>query len=238
MKVMVISGTSRGIGKYLSQYYLERNFIVCGCARANSSITHKNYRHFELDISDEKAVISMIKNIQKEFKHIDILLNNAGIASMNPILLTPLKSVENIFNVNFKGTFLLLREVAKVMSLTSKKMQNPHFRIVNFATVATPLRLQGESIYAASKAAIVNFSQIASYELAPFSITINCIAPTPIKTDLIKSVDEKKMNSLINRQAIKRYGEFSDVSNAIDFFINEKSDFITGQCLYLGGING
>ncbi|ASM37466.1 SDR family NAD(P)-dependent oxidoreductase [Campylobacter sputorum] len=238
MKVMVISGTSRGIGKYLSQYYLERNFIVCGCARANSSITHKNYRHFELDISDEKAVISMIKNIQKEFKHIDILLNNAGIASMNPILLTPLKSVENIFNVNFKGTFLLLREVAKVMSLTSKKMQNPHFRIVNFATVATPLRLQGESIYAASKAAIVNFSQIASYELAPFGITINCIGPTPIKTDLIKGVDDKKMNSLINTQAIKRYGEFSDISNTIDFFIDEKSDFITGQCIYLGGING
>lgn len=238
MKIVLISGTSRGIGLELAKHYLSKNFIVCGCARNQSPISHPNYRHFELSVSDEKAVVTMMKNIAKEFSGIDILLNNAGIASMNHILLTPLQSVDKIFDVNFKGTFLLLREAAKLMSLNAKKTQTPHFRIVNFATIATPLRLQGESIYAASKAAIVNFSQVVAYELANFGITINCIAPTPIKTDLIKGVSKSKMDALIERQAIKRYGEFSDVINAIDFFIDEKSDFITGQCLYLGGVNG
>lgn len=237
MKIVLISGTSRGIGFELAKYYLSKDFIVCGCARNDCVISHPNYRHFKLSVSDEKGVNAMIKAIKDEFGTIDILLNNAGIASMNHILLTPLKSVDKIFDVNFKGTFLLLREVAKLMSLNAKKTKTPHFRIVNFATIATPLRLQGESIYAASKAAIVNFSQISAFELANFGITINCIAPTPIKTDLIKGVSSDKLNALISRQAIKRYGEFSDIINVIDFFIDEKSDFITGQCLYLGGVN-
>jgi 3-oxoacyl-[acyl-carrier protein] reductase len=89
MKVIVITGTRKGIGKELAKYYLERGNIVIGCSRGEGSIEHKNYRHFCLDVSDEKAVVDMIKKTKKEFKKIDILLNNAGIAAMNHILTTP-----------------------------------------------------------------------------------------------------------------------------------------------------
>ena len=242
MKVFVITGTRKGIGKELSLHFLNQGYIVCGCSRGESSIAHPNYRHFELDVNDEDRVVDMVKNIKKEFGQIDVLLNNAGIASMNHILLTPYKTMNNIFSTNVFGSFLFLREVGKVMSQNARKLKsegkNPHFRIINFATVATPLRLEGEAIYASSKAAIVNLTQVASFELAEFGITVNAIGPTPIPTDLIKNVPKTKMDALLQRQAIKRFGKFEDCLNVVEFFIDEKSDFISGQVIYLGGVNG
>lgn len=230
-KVVVITGTSKGIGKFLVQYYLLKNYIVIGCSRTKSSINDKNYRHFNLDVCDEKAIVEMIRSIRKEFGKIDILLNNAGIASMNHFITTSYQSVQNIFATNFFGTFLFTREVSKVM------MKQKFGRIVNYTTVAKPLRLEGEAIYAASKAAIENFTQTIAKEVASYGITVNAIGPTPIQTDLIKAVPKEKIAELLNKQAIKRFGTFEDIINAIEFFCDEKSDFITGQIIYLGGVN-
>ena len=116
-------------------------------------------------------------------------------------------------------------------------MKNKCGRIVNFSTVAVPLKLEGEAIYASSKAAIVKLTEIMSKEFANLGITVNAIGPTPIETDLIKSVPKEKMDNLMNVQSIKRYGELSDISNVINFFIKKESDFITGQTVYLGGIS-
>lgn len=230
-KVVVITGTSKGIGKAMALYYLNKNFVVAGCSRSSSPIEHQNYRHFELDITDEKAVVSMIRAIKKEFKKIDILINNAGIASMNHILTTSNESISKIFNTNFLGTFLFTREVAKVM------MKEKYGRVINFSTIAKPLRLEGEAVYAASKAAIESFTQTSSKELSSFNITVNAIGPTPIKTDLIKAVPKDKIEDLLNKQTIKRFGTFEDIINVIDFFIDDRSSFITGQIIYLGGVN-
>ena len=231
-RVILITGTRKGIGKNLTEYYLKKGNIVIGCSRGEGTINHKNYRHFCLNVSDERAVVNMVKKTKKEFGKIDVLINNAGIASMNHILTTPYKTAKKIFDTNFFGSFLFLREVAKIM------MKQKKGRIVNFATVAAPLKLEGEAIYAASKAAIVNLTEVAARELADFNITVNAIGPTPVPTDLIKNVPKDKIDALLNRQAIKRFGEFRDVVNVIDFFIDERSDFITGQVIYLGGVNG
>jgi 3-oxoacyl-[acyl-carrier protein] reductase len=149
---------------------------------------------------------------------------------MNHFLTTPYVTAQNIFNTNFFGTFLCTREVSKVM------MKQKFGRIVNFTTVATALRLEGEAIYAASKAAIENMTQTIAKELATYGITVNAIGPTPIETDLIKAVPKDKIQDLLDSQAIKRFGTFDDIKNVIDFFINEKSNFITGQIIYLGGV--
>lgn len=109
-------------------------------------------------------------------------------------------------------------------------------RIVNFATVATPIKLEGESAYAASKAAVENLTQIMAKEFASFGVTVNAIGPTPVLTDLIRYVPKDKMQALLNRQAIHRFGEMQDITNVIDFYLDAKSDFITGQVLYLGGV--
>lgn len=230
-RIILITGTRKGIGKELAEYYLLNGNIVIGCSRGEKTIDHINYRHFELDVSNEKAVVNMVRNIKKEFGRIDVLLNNAGIASMNHFLTTSFQTVQNIFATNFFGTFLFSREVSKAM------MKQNFGRIVNYTTVASALRLDGEAIYAASKSAVENFTQTIAKEVASYGITVNAIGPTPIETDLIKAVPKNKIQELLDKQAIKRFGNFEDIKNVIDFFISEKSDFITGQIIYLGGVH-
>lgn len=230
-KVILITGNSKGIGKGLSEYYLEKKYLVVGCSRGTSKIEHENYTHFSLDVSDEHSVVRMVRSIKKEFGRIDILLNNAGIASMNHFLTTSTQTVGDVFRTNFVGTFIFSREVSKVM------MKQKFGRIVNYTTVASALRLEGEAIYAASKSAVENLTQTISKELAPYGITVNAIGPTPIPTDLIKMIPDDKIEDLLLKQAIKRLGNLEDVKNVIDFFINDKSDFVTGQVIYLGGVH-
>ncbi len=228
--VMLITGSSRGIGRYLVDHYIARNYRVIGCSRSMSDYTHPNYEHFCLDVVDEPAVTAMFKQIAQRHGRLDIAINNAGAASMNHILLTPLSTLRKLLDVNVVGTFLFTREAAKLMK------KNRFGRIVNFASVATPLKLEGEAVYGAAKAAIVNFTQVTAKELAPLGITVNAIGPTPIETDLIRSVPKDKIEKLVRMQAIQRMGEFRDVSNVIDFFIRPESDFISGQVIYLGGV--
>ena len=91
-------------GRYLAEYYLERGFKVIGCSRGESDLAHDAYRHFEVDVSDEAGVVSMMAAIMAECGGLDILVNNAGIASMNHFLLTPAKTVSRIMDTNVLGT--------------------------------------------------------------------------------------------------------------------------------------
>ena len=226
----IITGTRKGLGKELAEYYLAKGHKVAGCSRGKSTIEHENYQHYEMDVADEKAVISMVRQVKKKFVSIDVLLNNAGIAAMNHILTTPCENAHAVFNTNFFGTFLFSREVAKVM------MRQKTGYIVNYTTVAVPLDLEGEAVYAASKAAIESFTRVSSKELGQFGVRVNAIGPTPVKTDLIRNVPNNKLQKLLDQQALKRFGEFDDVVNVIDFFNSKQSNFVTGQIIYLGGV--
>lgn len=229
-QITLITGTRKGIGKYLVEHYIKRGHIVVGCSREVPDWTFKGYKHYEADVSDEKAVLQIFSGIRKNYGKLDNLINNAGIASMNHAILTPISSVHNVINTNFVGTFLFCREAAKLMQ------KNRYGRIVNFSTVAVPLNLAGEAVYAASKAAIVSLTKTLASEFAQWDITVNAIGPTPIETDLIRNVPEQKMNELLKKQAINKKGSFADVSNVIDFYIKPESSFITGQVIYLGGV--
>lgn len=229
--VTLISGTRKGIGKGLAEYYASKGHIVIGFSRENISWNLENYLHFEGDVNDEVFVVQLLQSIKRKYGRLDHLINNAAIAVMNHSLMTPQKTVNAIFNTNVLGTFLLCREAAKLMK------KNNYGRIVNFSTVAVPLRLDGESIYAASKSAVITLTQILAKEFAPFGITLNALGPTPIKTDLIKSVPKHKIEKIISNQAIKRMGELDDIINVINFFLSPESHFITGQQIYLGGVS-
>lgn len=229
-QVIVITGTSKGLGRYLTEYYLESGYKVAGCSRSDTSIEHGNYRHYNLDVADEKPVVKMVKDVVKNWGRIDILINNAGIASMNHVALTPLNSLRTVMDTNFVGTFLFTREVVKVM------INQKWGRIVNISTVAVPLSLEGESVYVASKSAIEAFTKVVARELAPYNITVNGVGAAPLMTALLRTVPKEKIDKILGMMAIPRIAEFRDVSNVMDFFIKEESDFITGQIVYLGGV--
>lgn len=229
-KIAVITGTRKGIGRYLAEYYLKKGLKVFGCSRGDSDLEDSFYHHYNVDVAVENEVIAMIKDVARQAGRIDYLINNAGIAAMNHSFLTPLSVVESIFKTNVFGTFLFCREAGRIMS------HNKKGRIVNFTTIATPIKLEGESAYASSKAAVENLTKVLAREFSPFNVTVNAVGPTPIYTDLIKNVPKGKMDALLRMQAIHRFGTFEDVSNVIDFFLSEESNFITGQIVYLGGV--
>lgn len=231
-RVILITGTSKGIGASLARHYLDKGWQVAGCSRGEATLEHPDYHHTCLDVGDEKAVTDMVRDCGKRFGGIDALLNNAGIASMNSALLTPGSTMEKVFRTNCFGAFYFAREAAKLM------LRRKSGRIVFFTTVARPLRLEGELAYAASKAAVESLTQVMSRELAPNGITVNAVGPTPVKTDLIRGVSDAAIARLLDRQAIRRLGEFNDVSNVVDFFLLPESEFVTGQVIYLGGVEG
>lgn len=115
-------------------------------------------------------------------------------------------------------------------------VKNKWGRIVNYSTVAVALNLQGELVYSASKVAIEQLTRVLAKEIGESGVTVNAVAPTPIETDLIKNIPIDKLDDLLDRQCIKRFGTFQDVKNVIDFYIRAESDFITAQTIYLGGV--
>jgi len=228
--VLLVTGARKGIGRYLAEHYLKKGYLVEGCSRGQSDISDSAYHHHEVDVADEKGVRSWVADITKRHGRIDVVLNNAAIASMNHVLLTPAKSANRMLEVNVTGTMLVCRDTAKVM------MRRRYGRIVNFTTIVAPIALAGEAVYAASKSAVVTFTRILAFELGQWGITCNSFGATPIMTDMIKGVPKDKVDAVVNNLAIKRLGSHEDCANVCDFFVSPASDNITGQVIYLGGI--
>lgn len=227
--VTLVTGTRKGIGRYLAEYYSGLGHQVIGCSRGDVDWSHDNYRHVCTDVADEAEVKALFRIVRTEFKGLTNLINNAGIASMNHSLLTPAGTVSKILSTNVLGSFLFCREAAKLMRAAK------YGRIVNFSTVAVRYKLEGEAAYVASKAAVEALTDVLSREFAEFGITVNTVAPVPIETDLIRAVPEDKIKALIDRQSVKKFGTFEDVANVTDFFLRPESGMINGQHLYLGG---
>ena len=228
--VMLITGTRKGIGKYLAEYYSKNLYQVIGCSRGLIDYKLDNYQHFCLDISEESSVKKMFTEIRKKYGRLDVLINNAGVNyAHSPLLLVPYESALKTVEVNLLGTFLLSREAAKIMKKKS------FGRIVNLGSMAVKHEVKGEAIYTASKAAIVSLTRVMAKEISSYGITCNTVSPAAIDTDFIKKINNNGLNEVLSRNAIPNVGSLNEVSNTIDWLINTESSAITGQSIYLGG---
>ena len=228
--VVLVTGARKGIGRALAEHLLGRGCQVVGCSRRDAGWEAKGFLHLRVDVSEETQVKSLFREIKRRYGRLDAAINNAAVTSMNHLLLTPAASVEKIMSANVVGTFLVSREAAKLMQ------KRKFGRIVNFSSLAVPMRLAGQSAYVASKASVESLSQVMARELADYGITVNVVGPSPIDTDMIRDLTKDKVEHLIDAMAVRRMGTFADVANVVDFFLRPESDAVTGQVIYLGGI--
>lgn len=228
--VVLVTGASRGIGRALCEHYALAGRPVCGCSRRESDWVHPGYRHFVLDLRDEDAVVSMFGAIAAELGGLEALVNCAGVAALGHTLLARADEARSLFDTNVVAPLVLTREAARLMK---KKRFG---RIVHFTTIAVPLRIEGEALYAASKAAVETMTRITARELARFCITVNAVGPSIVRTEMGSALPADLVAATLAKQAIPRVGELRDVVNVVDFFLRRESDAVTGQVLYLGGV--
>ena len=226
MPTALITGSSQGLGRALAERLLADGWTVHGFARGPQTLTHERFTAHAVDVTDEAAVRSAVGSVA-EAGRIDLLVNNAGAASMNALLLTPGSVADQLMRVNYLGTFHCLQAVGKVM------VRQRAGRIINLTTVAVPLSLEGEAAYVASKAAVEALTRVAAKELAPSGVVVTAAGFGPIDTKLTRAVPKAalaKINAAIGRP------EGTTMVQAVDFLLAHSRSAPAGMVEYLGQI--
>ena len=227
--VMVITGTSKGIGRGLAESFVKKGYLVAGCSRGPATLELEGYQHAQVDVGDEKQVSKWVRSISRAYQRVDVLVCNAGLASATHLLtMTPGEVLEPLLRTNISGTYYVCREVAKAMMLQRSG------RIITVSSMAVGLHLEGTSAYSASKSAVVEMTKILAKELAPLGITCNVMAPSMIMTEAVEALGEDVINRALEKLTIKRKLTIEEICNVISFFAAPESSCITGQVIHMG----
>ena len=225
--MIIVTGTSRGLGKAIAQRLTDKGEKVIGLAR---SLDDPSINSIKCDVSNYSSVKSAAKEVKKMKTPIKAFVNAAGIASMNMAVTTDESTVQKLVQTNLIGTIYCCQLFAPIMLRQKKGC------FVNFSTIAVALALKGESIYAASKAGVEAFSRTFAREMADFNVRVNCIAPGPIKTDLLKGITDTQIKKITSQQIIQKQFQKSDVCDLVELLIDEKASSLSGQVLNIGGV--
>ncbi len=227
--VLVITGSSKGIGRQIAQHFLATDYLVAGCSRSASTIENDNYLHTQVDISDERQVQSWVRALKKKFGRVDVLVCNAGVLnSFSHLTLTSGPLLTSFLNINIAGTFYVCREVSKLMILQRAGS------IITISSIMTHLHEPGTSVYSLSKSAITEMTKVLAREVAAMNINCNVIAPSFMVTDATNSFNSQYASMMLEKQTIKRPVTAEEVCNIITFFSEPKSRCITGQVIHMG----
>ena len=224
--MIVVTGASKGLGRAICERLLEKGFEVFGIAR---NIEGLPFPSMACDVSLYDQVKAVSQKLKKDGVRIKGLINAAGIASMNLAVITPASVAVNIINVNLLGTIYCCQNFAPLM------LRNKAGSIVNFSTIAVALGLKGESIYAASKAGVEGFTRSFAREMADFNVKVNCIAPGPIDTNLLKGITSAQIQNIVSQQIIPKQFTPTAVSDLVEILLDERSGALSGQVLHVGG---
>jgi 3-oxoacyl-[acyl-carrier protein] reductase len=227
--VMVITGTSRGMGRDMARYFLARGYDVRGCSRGESTITDAAYGHARVDVGDEEQVRSWVRSVKKGAGRIDVVVSNAGLAPAALLMtMTAGAVLEPLLRINVAGTFYVCREAARQM------MTQGYGRIITISSMAVGLHEEGTAAYAASKAAVVEMTKILAKEVAARGITCNVLAPSMYETGAVEALGQPVKDRALGRLTFKRPLSIDEICGAIEFFAAPASGCVTGQVLHLG----
>jgi 3-oxoacyl-[acyl-carrier protein] reductase len=232
-RTVLVTGSSRGVGRSICDQLTERGDLVFGCSRSGENeLVRKNYRHFVLDVCDEVAVRGMFAAIAATTPKLDLVINNAGVSTARLALVTSAAEFTEVVQSNLVGAFVVMREAIRMM----KRVR--FGRIVNFSSINVPLASVGASSYNASKAGLEKLGETLSRECATDDITINCIGLSLVAGSGM--VEELSVGALVaKQQALTKASllEIDEIIHAIDFFAAPVARNITGQTVYFGGIS-
>lgn len=236
MKTVVITGSSRGIGAATAKLFAENGFNVCvnyfHSEKAAKELTASlpSAVAVKADISKKADAVALIEAATETFGHVDVLVNNAGIA-LPPQLVTDVSDADydRVFDINMKGVHNTVSAVLPQM--VSRKSGN----IVNISSLWGVVGGSCETVYTASKAAVIGYTKALAKELGPSGIRVNCVAPGFIRTEMNARFSEEEIASFAEETPLCRVGDPQDVAKAVFFLATDMSDFITGQTLCVDG---
>jgi 3-oxoacyl-[acyl-carrier protein] reductase len=229
--VVLITGTSRGLGNHLARHFLARGWSVVGCSRGGAEIGDDAYSHHVADVTSEQDVVGLFRAIREQHGRLDAAVNNAAVnPTLSLVTLTSAAAARETLEANVLGPFLVCREAVKLM------MRRRFGRIVNLGSMATRHEVAGEALYTASKAALTALTRVLAKEVAAHGITCNVLAPAAVEGGgLIEAVDRAKLDEILARNAIAEPGTEEEVATAVEWLVSPESAAITGQIVYLGG---
>lgn len=233
-RIVIVTGAAKGIGKAIAQRMINDNYIAILVdidEKKGKSLANKLGRlakFLACDISNQNEVNRLFKTVVNEFGHVDVVVNNAGIISDNMIWKMPVENFDKVIEVNLKGTWLMCKAAGTLMR------EQKRGRIINITSRAW-LGNIGQSNYSASKAGVVGLTRVLALELGKYGVQVNAIAPGLIDTPLTQKLPKNVQENLIQAQPTKTMGKPEDVANVVAFLSNEKTQFITGQTIYVDG---
>lgn len=225
--MIIVTGASRGLGQAITERLLESGEDVIGIARNTSGL---KINAIECDVSDYASVKNASKEVKRMKKPVKAFINAAGVASMNMALTTDESTIQKLIQTNLVGTIYCCQLFAPIM------LRRKQGSFINFSTIAVALALKGESVYAASKAGVETFSRTFAREMADFDVRVNCIAPGPIRTDLLRGITDTQIEKITSQQVIQKQFQKSDVCDLVELLLDEKAISLSGQVLNVGGV--
>ena len=235
MKNVLITGATGGIGSAILDIFYKNGFNIIASGTNEDKLKKLQDKYSErvsiikCDLSDENQINHLVSQAQSSCDSIDILINNAGITKDNVFLRMQKDQWDDVINVNLNSNFLLTKLIIKGM------IKKRWGRIVNITSVVAKMGNAGQANYVASKSAIEGFSRTLAQEVASRNITINCVAPGFVDTDILSTIEPEKLKDMTKNIPVGRIGTPEDVSNAVFFLSSEESSYITGQVIHVNG---
>ncbi|WP_067434077.1 SDR family NAD(P)-dependent oxidoreductase [Nocardioides jensenii] len=235
-RVALITGGSKGLGAGIVEAYLAAGYVVETCSRSATDLvdrlTKEHPDHFgfaSVDVSDSAAADAWVKDVAKRRGRIDVLVNNAGVAPEGVIALFSDDQIDQVVDLNIKGTAYVTRAASRVM------LARRSGSIVNVSSVVGMSGYRGLSMYSATKAALDGMTRGLARELGSRGITVNSVAPGYLRTEMSHGLDETQLTQITRRTPAGRLGEPSDVARAVLFLTDPANTYITGQTLVVDG---